>query len=88
MDRAKVAENDQLEQESTKNQVLYPKIYAKVVEIDRDFFKALSGSGQIFHLNIRAKSGKGSTKDLQIGTKVKIFKRQLDKDYHYRFIGA
>lgn len=90
---AKWQELKEFERDEIKNnQIQLPpkkevnSIKASVIEVREIDFVAKDNKGQNYTINKRAKVDSKSSKFLEIGTKVSLFKREVDRDFHYSFI--
>jgi hypothetical protein len=72
----------------TQKSTEYEKTYATVVEVAGEEFIAETSEGTRLVVKSANRSGKGSRSQLQIGTKVKLYQRDGEDFYRYRFIGG
>jgi hypothetical protein len=62
------------------------KIKTVVIEVGETNFIAKDNNGQEYNINKRAKVDKKSSKFLEVGAEVSLFKREVDRDFHYSFV--
>jgi len=73
---------------TTRTGHAYEKIYATVVDVMGDEFTAETEEGTRVAVLKSNRSGKGSRSQLQPGMKVKVYRRDGEDFYRYRFIGG
>ncbi|MCP4264057.1 MAG: hypothetical protein GY777_00520 [Candidatus Brocadiaceae bacterium] len=66
----------------------YEKTYVTVVSRNGDEFIAETEDGEHFKVLVNNRSGKGSRENLQIGVKIKLYKRPGEEFFRYRFVGG
>ena len=76
------------EAETSQSMILHPKHYAVVIEVGDEDFVADMGGGQTTKVRRANRSGKGSRSALCVGTKVKVYRRDGEDFFRYRFIGG
>src|SRR5215467_12213045 len=66
----------------------YEKVYATVVEVVGDEFVAQTPDGKRLRVRTANRSGKGSRSQIASGIKVKVYQREGETFYRYRFVGG
>lgn len=84
-----LSEDEELQQIKNKeSKIIYPKIYAKITEVKDDSFIAADLNGKLYSINKNNKRGKGSSNDIVIGKEIKLFKRDGEEFFRFRFKGG
>ena len=67
---------------------MYPKRYATVIEIVAEQFVAETEDGSRLTVRIDNRSGKGSRSRIGVGARVKLYRRDAEDFWRYRFVGG
>jgi len=66
----------------------HDKIYATIVERADDVLVAKTDRGEIYRVDVGNRSGKGSRSLAQPGVRIKLYQREGEEFWRYRFVGG
>ena len=70
-----------------KQAAIHPKLYATVLSREHVWFVARTDAGEDLAVQVAYKSGGGSHADVQVGVRVKLYRRPTEEFFRYRLLG-